>query len=148
MQKIYLATSITNRLDANKQAHPEFKDHIEAIAKALEAEGFKVFCAIRRQNWTVAEHHTPSEAVTIDLSEIDASDILLAILHEDTSSGVQYEIGHAAGSGKTVILVTEPGDKIAFFNQGLIDSGKVGHIVYQTAERLSERVEKILSRTE
>ena len=143
MKKVYLATSISTRVDGDGRVHLHYKEHIEAILKALKAGNLDVFCAVEEQGWKISTDYTPGQAVTYDLSEIKASDYVLAVLHEDASWGVQYEMGYGAGIGKTVVIATEPADKLAYFNSGLVESKAIKHIVYKNAADLAHQFAKI-----
>jgi|SRR3569833_2788465 len=138
--KIYLATSFSTRVDGDGRVHPHFRQHVEAIINALEAKRHRVFCAVKHEGWVIKPDITPGQAVRLDLGELEKSECVLAILHEDASRGVQYEMGYAIGLGKQVIIATEPQDKIAYFNQGLIENGTVTHLTYKNAAELAEQI--------
>ena len=131
-------------MDGDGRVHPHYKEHIEKIISSLEAAGYSVFCAVKYENWTISPKRPPADAVAEDLAEIRKADLLLAVLHEDASRGVQYEMGYAAGLDKAVIVATEPKDKLAYFNKGLIDSGVVKRIVYDSPEELATEIKKLI----
>ncbi len=143
MKRIYLASSFSTRVDGDGNVHPHYRQHMERIIEAMESAGYEIFCAIKYEGWKISTSRTPSESVAKDLDQIDKSDIVLAVLHEDASRGVQYEMGYAAGLGKDVVAATEPGDKIAYFNEGLIKGGKIKHIVYSGADELISGLKKL-----
>jgi nucleoside 2-deoxyribosyltransferase len=143
MKKLFLATSFSGQIDYETgQVKPEFRKDIEEIIEALrKVGGFAVFCAVEHEGWIIS-NDPPEVGVEKDLAEIDDSDVVLGILHDAVSGGVQYEIGYADGRGKSVFVATREGVDLAYFNQGIANLGRVTHLSYESPELLAAQIKE------
>ena len=143
MKKLFVATSFSGQVDyVTGHVKSEFRKSIEAILESLRViGGFTVFCAIEHEGWVIS-NDPPEVGVAKDLEEIDASDGVLAILHDAPSAGVQYEMGYANGQNKQVFAATPAEEKLAYFNQGLVNLGNIIHISYENHELLAEQLKR------
>lgn len=76
---------------------------------------------MRADNYQIADDD-PAEAFFLDINEIQKSDIVIALLSDKVSAGVQVEIGYAIALKKEVILAHDKKDSLAWFNQAIIES--------------------------
>jgi len=114
---------------------PEYQAFVTQILESLRKEEGDVFCAVEFEGWKVSE--TPPEiSLTKDLEEIDGADVLLALVHDRPSVGVQFELGYAVAKGKRVIIARSSRDDLSYFNQGIVGAGLVTHISYDSNEAL------------
>lgn len=142
-KRIFLATSFSTKVSDDGKVLPEFREHLEGIINTLKDAGFEVFCAAQKEGWNISQQ-PPEVGLEEDISEIDKSDILLALLQEDVSAGVQFEIGYCVGTGKQVIIATKKGADLKYFNQGIVNLGLVKHTAYADAEELAGKVADIV----
>lgn len=144
MKKLFLATSFSGQVDYETgQVKPEFRKNTEIIIDALrKVGGFTVFCAIEHEGWIIS-NDPPEIGVKKDLEEIDDSDAVLAILQDNISAGVQYEIGYADGAGKSVFVATQEGTDLSYFNQGAANLGRITHLSYESPELLAAQVREL-----
>lgn len=143
MNKVFLGTSFSGHVDYKTgQVNMDYRKHVEEILEALRTIGsFVVFCAVEHEGWVIATHTPPEVGVKKDLNEIDNSDILLALLPTDLiSAGLQYEIGYADAKGKQILLATETGSELAYFNQGAVNLGHASHFEYESPDSLAQHV--------
>lgn len=143
MSQVFLATSFSGHVNYETgEVKPDYREKIEAIINALRTVGgFTVFCAVEHENRLIISDSPPEVGVKKDLAEIDNSDLVLAVLTAGViSEGLQYEVGYADGKVKKVILATEAGSKLAYFNQGAANLGRVAHIEYDSPESLAKQV--------
>lgn len=82
----------------------------------MEAEGWKLGVV------------TPGEAVTRIVSEINASDMLVARLEREISAGVQWELGYAYAKNIPVYLLPREGVELTYWNRGLVEAKLVQEI--------------------
>lgn len=145
MKKIFVGTSFSGIVDYETgMVLPESGAGIEAVLRALRNVGdVVVFCAIEHEGWLIS-NSPPEIGVQNDLSEIDQSDVFLALLSGTPSEGLQYEMGHAAGEGKTVIVATPADINLGYFNQGLANLGRIQHVLYSSPEVLAHHVGRII----
>ncbi len=106
--KIFLATSFSGKVDyETKEVLPEFKTFVEQVLACLRKQsGIEVFCAVEQEGWIITDT-PPAITVQDDLEQVDKADVLLALVDEEPSAGVQFEIGYATAKGKRVILLTQ-----------------------------------------
>ncbi len=146
MKKLFLATSFSGKVNYDTgEVLPEFRREITDILEALRsADNFIVYCAIESEKWTFSDA-PPEIGVRRDLYEIDEADAVLALLLDQPSEGLQYEMGYAHGKGKTVLAATPPELDLRYFNQGLARMGYVKHVAYDSSQHLAEQITGILS---
>jgi len=134
--KIFLSTSFSGKVNqATGEVEPEHRTFITKILEGLREEGDEIFCAVEHEGWKVSDA-PPEIGVQKDLHEIDNADVLLALVPEQLSAGVQFEIGYAVGKGKRVVLARRASDPLAYFNQGVVSSGLVALVAYDHIDEL------------
>jgi nucleoside 2-deoxyribosyltransferase len=145
MKKVFLSTSFSGKIDYTSGAVlPGFRKEIEVILNALRKNSeVSVFCAIEQEGWSIQD--TPPEVgVKRDLEEIDNADVLLALVEEAVSAGVQFEIGYAVAKDKQVILASATGAKTAYFNQGVVSNGMMTMLTYDNISTLVSQLDVAL----
>jgi nucleoside 2-deoxyribosyltransferase len=137
MKRIFLSTSFSGKVQYETgQVVPEFRAALEGVLKALrEQPDVEVFCAIEDEGWKISEV-LPGKGVLKDIEEVDKADIIVALMQDKPSAGVQFEIGYAVAKGKRVVLAAKAGEELSFFNQGLVSSGLVTYVAYDDARSL------------
>lgn len=137
MKRVFLSTSFSSQVNYDTgEVLPEFRAGLEKVLKVLrEQPDIEVFCAIEDEGWKISD--APADTgVTYDIGQVDTADILVALMEDKPSAGVQFEIGYAVAKGKRVILAAKAGKELAYFNQGLVSSGLVTYIAYDSAQSL------------
>lgn len=150
MYKLFLGTSFSGHIDYETgQVEHEYKMHVEEILTALRSiDSITVFCAVEQEKWHIDSSDTPETGVKVDLIEIENSDVILALLPSGIiSSGLQYEIGYAEAKGKQVVLASEVHEKLSYFNQGVVNLGRVLHVEFSSPLSLAEQVKAIFDKT-
>ena len=123
--KIFVATSYSSQVDyASGAVLPAYKAWLEAILSSIEQQGHIVFCALRADNYAV-NSDDPAAAFKLDLEQLELSDVVLALLNDKVSAGVQTEIGAAVALKKRVLLAHLPEHPLVYFNQAMVMSGAV-----------------------
>lgn len=145
-KRLFVATSFSGKIDeASGQVLPAFRSEIEEILKAIRnVDGLMPFCAIEHEGWTISGK-LPEVGVENDLREIDQADALLALLIDQPSEGLQYEMGYASAQGKPVIMATPAQVELGYFNKGLANLERIEHVVYVTPEQLTQQIVKTLT---
>ena len=138
--KIFLATSITGQVDAaSGEVVPEYRTFITKVLESLRDEGEEVFCAAEYEGWKVSQK-PPEAGVQIDLKEIDAADVVLALLPERRSTGLEFEIGYTIGKGKRLVLAHQASNALGYFDQGLVSSGLAAFVTYENISTLQQQL--------
>ncbi|MGB4759196.1 MAG: nucleoside 2-deoxyribosyltransferase [Candidatus Saccharimonadales bacterium] len=142
--RVFLSTSFTNRVDQHTgQILDEYKTFVGRVLETLRASEGEVFCAVEAEDWKM--NSTPPElTVQQDLQEIDAADVLLALVDDQISAGVQFELGYAVGKGKKVIIAKPSEHPLAYFNQGAVSSGLIMYVSYDNAAGLLQQLPVVL----
>lgn len=137
MKQVFLSTTFSGQVnDEDGSILPTFRSSIAVVLAALrEQPGIEVFCAIEHENWKISTE-LPDKGVRKDIVELDAADIVIALLTDKNSAGVQFEIGYAVAKGKQVILAVRAKQPLAFFNEGLVGAGYVTLVSYDTPTAL------------
>lgn len=140
MKHVFLAASFSGQLDpVSGTVTSDFKQAIEALVELLRRNHFKVVCSAETQGWRWDE--IPLEkSVQKDLEEIEAADVLLALIESRPSASVQFEIGYAVAQEKRVVLAARTGHTLAHFDQGAVSAGFMSYVAYDTAENLVDQL--------
>jgi Nucleoside 2-deoxyribosyltransferase len=137
MKKVFVSTSISSKVDKRSgQIEPEFRRFITQILKDLRREGISVFAAIEDEGWSISVEQPSTVGILKDLEQLAEADVLLAIMHDALSAGVQFEIGYAVARGKPVILAYESKMQMAYFNEGIANAALVTMVSYDSVKSL------------
>jgi len=121
--KIFVAASYSSKVNYDTgEVFPEYKAWLEEIIATLEGMGHSVFCALRADQYKINDAD-PAAAFNLDMEHIKESEVVLALLSENVSAGVQTEIGVGVALGKRVIASHALEDKLAYFNAAMIKAG-------------------------
>jgi hypothetical protein len=148
---VFLSAPFTQLLQDQGGGLPaETRGHLESIIDRLEARGWSVDNAHRRERWGAALDR-PLAALTADLKGIETADTLVAIIGSPPSPGVQLEIGFALARGKEILLVVGRDDPIPYLIRGVIDRESVvlvrrsQHDEKELAEAVLEGLDRLRS---
>lgn len=123
---------------------PEFRKEIEGILEALRKSGdLDVFCAVEDEGWSI-DNTPPEVGVKHDIERVDTSDVLIALVEDVISAGVQFELGYAVAKGKQVILASAMNAKVAYFNQGVVSNGMMTLVTYDNVATLVKQLDVAL----
>jgi nucleoside 2-deoxyribosyltransferase len=107
--RVFLAAPFSQFLDPHTgTVGAAVRTSIDALRRALEAEGHSVFLAHERESWGAALM-PPEECTPLDFAEMHAADIVCAHLGSPPSHGVHIELGWASALGKPIVLLLSPG---------------------------------------
>lgn len=127
--KIFVATSYSTQVNYDTgEVFPEYKEWLEEILGQLESMGHEVFSALRADGYKINDAD-PAEAFSLDESEIDKSDAMIAFVTDKISAGVQTEIGMAIAKGKKVYIAHLPEHPLGYFNDAIVKAGQAIDIV-------------------
>lgn len=128
MAKVFYSCSFSGKAVPNtNDVEESFRKLVEEDLQNLRAQGHEVNCAVEAEGWKLGVV-TPGEAVTRIVSEINASDMLVARLESEISAGVQWELGYAFGKNIPVYLLPREGVELAYWNVGLVEARLVHKI--------------------
>ncbi|HLZ15151.1 MAG TPA: nucleoside 2-deoxyribosyltransferase [Candidatus Saccharimonadales bacterium] len=138
MKRVFLSTSFSHKVDyASGEVLPDFRKELEQLLRGLRGQAnIEVFCAMEHEKWKINAGVPPEVGIEKDLAEIDRADVLVALVHDQPSVGVQFEIGYCVAKGKPVLLAMQSGNKLAYFNHGLVSAGLVTLITYDDSASL------------
>lgn len=121
-KEIFVASSYSSKVNyASGLVFPDYKNWLENLLNGLEGQGYTVFNVLRADQYRIEDD--PVAAYRLDRERIEQCDVLLAVLEEQGSEGVQTEVGLALGLGKTVLLAHTEKLKLGWFNRALVSSG-------------------------
>ena len=86
----------------------------------------------------------PAEAFSLDINELRKSDVVLALLNDSVSAGVQTEIGYAVALEKEVVIAHEPDHSLQYFNMAMMRAGVAKSLVLPLTK---EKLEAVLAET-
>lgn len=137
--KIFVAASYSSQVNYETgEVFPEYKEWLEGTLSVIEALGHTVFCALRADQYKINDAD-PAAAFSLDMEHIEQSDVLLALLSDKPSAGVQTEIGAAVALKKQVLLAHLPEHELAYFNAAMAKAGVVTELELPlTAEGIGE----------
>lgn len=128
--KVFIAAAFSTKVNYDTgDVFPEYKEWIELMIDQVEAAGHEVYCALKEDQFKINDAD-PVGAYNMDMSHIDSSDVLLALVDETASTGVQMEVGYAIAKGKRVYLAHDPEVKLAWFNDTMVKAGAVTELTY------------------
>jgi nucleoside 2-deoxyribosyltransferase len=138
MKKVFLATSFSGKVDMHTgQVLPAFRAVIENLLRELRKDDVcEVFCAVEHEGWMIANNVPPEVGVQKDLQAIEDAEVVVALMDNQPSAGVQFELGYAAAKGKQIVVAHHAGEKLAYFNQGAVSFGLMTQLAYETSEAL------------
>jgi hypothetical protein len=137
--KIFIATSFSKKVDySTGKVYPEFRQWLEGnVLKPIKELGLDYFCAIEREGWVI-NSVDPAQAITENFNNLKKCDMLLVILDQEVSAGLQMEIGIAYERKMPTILAHEKDVKPSWYNQTLIDAGFAKELILPiTKDKLS-----------
>ncbi len=146
MTNLFVCTSFSGHVNYETRCvNPDYRESIASILDAIRSVGkLSVFCAIEHEGWIVSDK-SAGLGVKKDLDELDKSDAVLALPPAGiVSGGLQYEMGYADGKGKQLIVATEQGVELAYFNEGIVELGRAEHIIYDGGAMLAQQVSDIV----
>ena len=126
--KIFVAASYSSKVNYDiGEVFPEYKEWLEDILTTLENMGHTVFCALRADQYKINDVD-PAAAFNLDMDHIHESEVILALLGDKVSAGIQTEIGVGVALGKKVIVAHAPEDALAYFNAAMVKAGVVDEL--------------------
>ncbi|GAA2827416.1 nucleoside 2-deoxyribosyltransferase [Crossiella cryophila] len=117
-RSVFLAGPFKALVDDTGAMRVAEKARFEALIDRLEAEGYQVHNAHRREAWG-KEFLRPEECTRLDYEEISDSTVFVAFPGHPASPGTHIEIGWASALGKPIVLLLEPDREYAFLVRGL-----------------------------
>lgn len=122
--KIFVAASYSSQVNYETgEVFPEYKEWLEGNLTQLEKFGHAVFCALRADQYRINDNN-PAEAFSLDESEIEKLDAMVAFVSDMVSAGVQTEIGMAITQKKLFVLAHLAEHSLAYFNQAIVLAGQ------------------------
>lgn len=112
-----LTAKLTHQDGKKKTVDPQFRVFLEELAQAVEQSKYAVLLAHQREAWG-ARLWGPGEAVTRDLQWLRAADVIVALIDDPPSPGVQMELGAALALDKPIIQVYKADVDLPYLNEG------------------------------
>jgi nucleoside 2-deoxyribosyltransferase len=114
---IFLAAPFTNYKQPNIFDKKLKKELIFLIQK-LKQHNIDIISAHEREEWGKLLDK-PEVSLRLDFEGIDKSDILIALLGDPPSPGVQLELGYAIAKKKKIICLYKKGDTLPYLVPGI-----------------------------
>lgn len=151
MAKIFICTSFSTKVDATGAVLPDYKDLIEPVIMTIRQAGHNCFAAIEAEGWKITDKD-PTEEFKKDLTVIYDSDIMLALLEESVSAGVQIEIGYMLAQidkhpRKQLVLAHQKGTLLSWSNAAIGKLPGVSTVEYTDAADITSHIAALLAET-
>lgn len=131
--RIFVAASYSSQVNYDTgEVFADYKNWLEDILATLEQAGHTVVCSLREDNYRINDAD-PAGAFKLDTESIKGCDVLLALLNDHVSAGVQTEIGYALALGKKVALAHSAEDKLAYINGAMVKASLAQEILLPLA---------------
>jgi hypothetical protein len=104
---IFLAAPFTGMLEISGEKStlaPAYRELLLQVIMRLEEIGHCVISSHRREQWG-GDIYEPSRAVVMDFDGLRACDLVLALIGDPPSPGVQMELGYALAFEKKIIFI-------------------------------------------
>jgi nucleoside 2-deoxyribosyltransferase len=95
--RIFLAAPFTGQVQATASGTAlaaDYRSFLESVLALLRGQGHAVVSSHEREDWG-ERIFEPQEAIGLDFKEVQACDLLLALVGDPISPGVQMELGYA-----------------------------------------------------
>ncbi|MEV6719597.1 nucleoside 2-deoxyribosyltransferase [Streptomyces xanthochromogenes] len=142
---VFLGGPFKALVDSDGAMNAAARTRFEVLIERLEAEGYHVYNAHRRESWG-AKFLTPDECTRLDYDEISASSVFVAIPGHPASPGTHIEIGWASALGKPIVLLLEEGVDYAFLVRGLHTVADVTCLTIGDTDHLATEVVDAVNR--
>lgn len=119
--KIFLSVPFSDYVTELGVVQEAYAVQIQSLLKGLRSKGHTVYCALEYTGYKIGGDHSPEEELQHDLNEIEASDLMVVLLEEKLSAGVQIELGYSYAKQKKVALYQV--GKIAWSNAAFAKLG-------------------------
>lgn len=140
---LFLSGPFTQLLEGNGLP-AEFRERLTAVIDHLEARGWSVDNAHRRERWG-ASLDSPYSAVTADLEGIEKAEVLVAFLGIPPSPGVQLEIGFALARNKRIVVIADDYDQMPYLIRGIVEEDSVVLIRQPVSSRNHQDIGEMIS---
>jgi len=123
--KVFVAASYSSQVNYETgEVYAEYKEWLENTLETIERCGHTVFCALRADQYKI-NNANPATAFSLDMKHIEDSEVLIALLNDTPSAGVQTEIGVAIALRKQVFLAHLPEHDLSYFNAAMLKADVV-----------------------
>lgn len=146
MMKVFLAAPFTGLIDPlTGRVQANFVNELNEIIMHLSSNGCQVISAHEREEWGADLDH-PDTALRLDLDGIENCDLLIAVVGDPPSPGVQLEIGYALALKKPIILILHPDQFIPYLLRKPDASFNVQTIRSDDLSAINDQLLKILTK--
>lgn len=102
--KFFLCVPFTSRVNDAGAVQSEYRTHLEELTNYIKSKGHQYYLALEYAGWIMGGHTDPEDELRHDFEQIDDSEIVIALLEERVSAGVQLENGYAYAKNKKVYI--------------------------------------------
>ena len=142
--RVFLAAPFSSKYDKKeKKFDILLKDLIMGIIELLEKRGFKVFSSQVVEEWG-NKMASPDKYLPRDIEEFKKSEIMIALIDENTS-GVYVELGWGLILRKKMVALVKGDVKIPEFIDGILKTNKVKIIHFDFRTDLLAKLSKCLT---
>ncbi len=142
---IFLSVSFSSEVDKKGVVRQAYRSDLETLIEKLEESGHEVFCAPRLEGWKITDHD-PRHALKKDLTEIDKTDVYIAVLGDRASTGVQLETGYALARDKRIVLASPTDTKLSWTNSALSGFDNVSSVNFEFYDQLAQQILQLITR--
>jgi hypothetical protein len=134
MSRVFICTSFSTKVDQSGNVTPKHRKNTEQIINHVRKAGYECFCALEDEGWKITTKDAAQE-FQYDLEQLVSSDIMLVILDNDVSAGVQIEVGYmlrelSVSPHKRIVLAHPAGIKLSWSNAAISTLPGVSQVRY------------------
>lgn len=122
LRGIFVGAPLTAFVGSGQQFDPTARDTIEDVLRAIAAIGWRVSSAHVEEKWG-KEMLAPAATLMRDLSAIDAADVVLFLLLDAPSPGMNLELGYALAVRKPIFMLGAHSHHMGFLGAGVVEAG-------------------------
>lgn len=123
MAQLFIGAPLTAYLDEEKRFDPEARKLIESIIRRATGNGWTVYSAHEAEQWGL-QILDAGQTLKRDLDAIERSDIVLFLLLDAPSPGVNLEIGYAIRAAKEILFLGSDLGGVGYLGLGLVEAGR------------------------
>jgi nucleoside 2-deoxyribosyltransferase len=138
--KIFLAVPFNTKInEVTKKIDQEYKNWLMDLMFTLENAGHTYLSSHVRENWgdALAE---PEEALRYDIEFMNQADLIVVVIDNPPSPGVQFEIGYSFAKNKKIIIAKKVNDTMPYLLQGFVNNPLVKLLTSENDSSMKESI--------
>ena len=138
--RVFLAAPFASKIDTKTGAVKEdFQTFVKGVKALLANRGADVYSAQEIEKWGKGGWEDAA-CTARDFNALRQADVVFALLDNDVSGGVHFELGWASALGKRIFIAAPRGTRLCSLAKGLSSVATVHILFYESQEDLLRQV--------